>query len=82
MGKNSDLAILLSIVVIGMFIPFIGSVAITFNMDITQINSWYKIASTFGWFLLIFAVELAIVLLYFTLTSRIANKKLKDLENK
>ena len=77
MGKNRDLIQILIIVIIGMFIPFLGSLMITFGLDFTKINDLIKTASTFGFFLLIFAVELGIVFLYFTVTNKIANKKIE-----
>jgi hypothetical protein len=78
MGKNSDIAKILLIVIIGMFIPFLCSIAINFGLDITKFNNWLKIGSTFGWFLIIFGIELIAVILYYTLTNKIANKKLKE----
>ena len=71
MGKNKDLIVILLIVLIGMFIPFFGSIVINYGLHT------YKILSTFGYFLLIFAVELLIVYLYFTISNKIASKKIK-----
>jgi len=48
MGKHRDLAGILIMVIIGMFIPFAGSIAITFCSDITNLENWFKIGSTFG----------------------------------
>ena len=76
MGKNRDLIQILIIVIIGMFIPFLGSIIITFNLDITDTNNILKIGSTFIWFLVIFAIELAIVYVYYTLTNKLVNKKM------
>ena len=70
MGKNKDLIVILCIVIIGMFIPFLGSIAIMYGFDVVDI------ATTFGWFLLIFALELGAVYLYFTITNAIAQKKI------
>jgi len=81
MGKNQDLAIILIIVIIGMFIPFFGSILIMNNLnnlDITTISSWLKIGKTFGWFLLIFGLELGVVYLYFTITNTLAQKKIDE----
>lgn len=75
MGKNKDLAVILLIVIIGMFIPFLGSIAINYGFNFTEINNWLKIGSTFGYFLLIFAVELIVVYIYFTLSNKLAQKK-------
>ncbi len=82
MGKNKDLTIILLIVILGMLIPFLGSIIITFNLDITVLDNWAKIASTFGCFLLIFAIELLIVLLYFSISNKIYTKKLDNLNQK
>jgi len=76
MGKNRDLVQILIIVIIGMFIPFLGSIIITFNLDITDANNILKISSTFLWFLIIFAIELAIVYIYYTVTNKLVNKKM------
>ena len=76
MGKNRDLVQILIIVIIGMFIPFLGSIVITFSLDVTNTNNLLKIGSTFAWFLIIFAIELALVYIYYIITSKIANKKM------
>lgn len=76
MGKNRDLIQILSLVIIGMFIPFLGSITITYGLNIT------RIASTFGYFLLIFAIELAIVYLYFAISNKIASKNMKKYKPK
>ena len=76
MGKNRDLVQILLIVIIGMFIPFLGSIVITFGLNITDIKSLMKIGSTFLWFLLIFAIELALVYIYFLMTNKVARKKM------
>jgi hypothetical protein len=76
MGKNRDLIQILIIVIIGMFIPFLGSITITFNLDITNTNNILKIVLTFLWFLIIFAIELAIVYVYYNVTNKIVNKKM------
>lgn len=76
MGKHRDLLQILIIVIIGMFLPFLGSIVITFNLDITDTNNILKIGSTFLWFLIIFAIELAIVYIYYTVTNKLVNKKM------
>ena len=76
MGKNRDLIIILLIVIIGMFIPFLGSISIMFNITLTRPDSWWTIGKTFGWFLLIFGFELGAVYLYFTITNSVAQKKI------
>ena len=78
MSKNRDLIQVLSIIIVGMFIPFLGSIVITFKLDPLNINDILKIGSTFGYFLLIFGLELLIVYLYFWLTNMIAEKKLNQ----
>ena len=76
MGKTRDTIQILIIVIIGMFIPFLGSIVITFDLDITNMDNLLKIGSTFGWFLLIFAIELVVVFLYYKITNKIASKKM------
>lgn len=76
MGKTRDTIQILIIVIIGMFIPFLGSIIITFGLDITNMDNLLKIGSTFGWFLLIFAIELFVVYLYYRITNKIASKKM------
>jgi len=76
MGKTRDLIQILIIVIIGMFIPFLGSILITFGLDVTKLDDLLKVGSTFGWFLLIFGVELGVVYLYYHITNKIAGKKL------
>jgi len=82
MGKHKDTAGILLMVIIGMFIPFLGSIVITFGLDITNLENWLKIGSTFGWFLLIFGIELILVILYYTISNKIASKKIKVINNK
>ena len=77
MGKHRDLAGILLLVIIGMFIPFLGSISITYGFNFTEITEWFKIGSTFGYFLVIFGVELLAVFLYFIITSKIASKKIE-----
>lgn len=77
MGKNRDVVQILILVVIGMFIPFLGSIAITYGLDLTNLDNWLHIAKTFGYFLLIFALELGLVFLYFTISNKIVNKKIQ-----
>jgi len=77
MGKHRDLLGLLLLVIIGMFIPFLGSIAITYGFNFTEIGDWFKMGSTFGCFLVFFGVELLAVFLYFIVTSKIANKKIE-----
>jgi len=75
MGRHRDLIQLLLIIIIGMFIPFFISITIVFNLNLSLSDGWMSILSTFGYFLLIFAVELGIVFLYFRLTNLIAEKR-------
>jgi hypothetical protein len=82
MGKTRDLIQILIIVIIGMFIPFLGSIIITFGLDITNMDNLLKIGSTFGWFLLIFGIELAVLYLYYHITNIIARKKLDNYKPK
>ena len=82
MGKNRDLINILIIVLIGMFIPFLGAIIINFNLDVTNIDDLVKIGITFGYFLLIFGLEMLVVYLYFGISSWNANNKLKKFKPK
>ena len=77
MAKNKDMIQILFIVIIGMFIPFLGSIAINYG-----INDFVKIATTFGYFLLIFAFELGIVMLYISINGLISAKKINKYKPK
>jgi hypothetical protein len=76
MGKNRDLIKILIMVLIGMFIPFLGSIIISFGLDISNVDDLINIGKTFGYFLLIFAIELTIVYLYFSISNWAATKKI------
>jgi hypothetical protein len=76
MGKNTDLIQILLIVIIGMFIPFLGSLIIMFDVSPMTADGLLTIGSTFGYFLLIFGLELGIVYVYFYSTNAIAQKKI------
>jgi hypothetical protein len=76
MGKKRDLIQVLLLILIGMFIPFLGSVTLSYGFEIK------KISFTFFYFLLIFAFELGFVYLYFTLNNKRANKKMEKYKPK
>ena len=76
MRKNRDLIQILILVIIGMFIPFLGSITINYGLSVL------RIASTFGYFLIIFGIELGIVYLYFSIGNKIANKNLEKYKRK
>ena len=82
MSNNIDLIQILVIVILGMFIPFLGSIVIVFGMDLTIFDNLLKIVSTFMYFLLIFGIELLIVYFYFTISNKIAGEKLKKFKPK
>ena len=77
MTKNKDLFQILIIVIIGMFIPFIGSITINFGLNLGSLDNILKIVVTFSYFLLIFAIELLVVYFYFKITNIYANRKIK-----
>ena len=77
MTKNKDLFQILIIVIIGMFIPFIGSITINFGLNFGSLDNILKIVVTFSYFLLIFAIELLVVYFYFKITNIYANNKIK-----
>ncbi len=72
MGKNTDVVKVLLLVLIGMFIPFLGSVTLSYGFVLG------KIAATFLFFLVFFGLELGVVYLYFALGGRQANKKMEQ----
>ena len=76
MGKNRDLLHILLLVLLGMFIPFCISIALTYGLD------FQKIGLTFFYFLLIFGVELLVVYLYFSLSNWRANRHLNKYKSK
>ena len=82
MGKNRDLIQILTLVLFGMFIPFLISITITYSLDLTNMSDLIKIGSTFGYFLLIFGIELLIVYLYFTISNKMANKNMEKYKPK
>lgn len=82
MGKTKDLVQILIIVIIGILIPFTFSIVINFNLDIKNINNLFKIFSTFGWFLLIFGIELIVVYLYYQITNKISSEKFEKYKPK
>jgi hypothetical protein len=76
MGKHRDVIQILLLVLVGMFVPFLGSIALTYGLEIR------KIGLTFVYFIGIFGIELFVVFLYFTITSRQANKRLEEFKQK
>ena len=76
MGKNKDLIQILTLVLIGMFIPFLASITISYGLNLT------KIGTTFVYFLLIFGIELALVYLYFTASNLRANRNMEKYKPK
>lgn len=80
MSKNRDIVGILLMVIIAMFIPFLGSIAISYGFNYANLDNWIKIGSTFGWFLLIFGLELIFVFLYFKISNKISNDKIKKLK--
>ena len=76
MGKNKDLIEILLIIIIGIFIPFICSISISYGFNFNDLSNWLKVTSTFGYFLLIFAFELLVIYVYFTVSNKLAEKKL------
>jgi len=82
MGKNRDLVSILLLVIIGMFIPFLISIIITFGLDFSNVKDLLKIGTAFGYFLLIFGIELFVVYLYYSITNKIASKKLDEYKPK
>lgn len=76
MGKNRDLVKVLLLILLGMFVPFLGSIALSYGLMLE------KIVVTFVYFLVIFGCELAVVYVYFTLSGRRANQKMEQYKPK
>jgi hypothetical protein len=76
MGKNRDVLKVLLLVLIGMFIPFLGSITLSYGFVPKTI------AVTFLYFLVIFGLELGFVYLYFTFSGRRATKKMEQYKPK
>jgi hypothetical protein len=76
MSKNRDLLQILIIVIIGMFIPFIISVTLVYGFQLSDI------LVTFGYFIIVFGIELGIVYGYFAVTNWYAMKKLDKIKPK
>jgi len=67
MSKNKDL---------------IQILIINFGLDFSDTSDILKTISTFGWFLLIFGLELIVVYIYYQLTNKIASKRLEEYKTK
>ncbi len=74
MGNNTDVVKILIIVIIGMLIPFIGSVALAFGINLFTLHGWVSIILTFLFFLVFFGIELGVVYIYYNLTNRAAQR--------
>jgi hypothetical protein len=76
MGKTRDLVKVLLLILIGMFIPFFGSITLSYGFLPKTI------VITFLYFLVIFGLELGFVYLYFSLSGKRANKKMEEYKPK
>ena len=76
MSKNRDLIQILIIITIGMFIPFITSIGLVYGFYISNI------LVTFGYFILVFGIELGVVYGYFFISNWLAIKKLDKIKPK
>ncbi|HVQ00070.1 MAG TPA: hypothetical protein VMT57_01005 [Candidatus Thermoplasmatota archaeon] len=76
MGKHRDVLQILVLVLVGMFVPFLGSIALTYGLEIE------KIGLTFVYFIALFGFELFLVFLYFTVSGSRANKRLEEYKPK
>ena len=76
MGKNRDILQVLLLILIGMFIPFLGSITLSYGFKPKMI------LITFLYFLVFFGLELGFVYLYFTFSGRRANKKMEKYKPK
>ena len=76
MAKNKDLLQVLLLILIGMFIPFLGSIVLSYGFELKTI------LVAFLYFLVIFGLELGFVYLYFTLSGRRASKRMEKYKPK
>jgi len=76
MGKKRDLVKVLLLILIGMFIPFLGSITLSYGFVPRTI------VFTFLYYLVIFGLELGFVYLYFALSGKQANKKMEEYKPK
>jgi len=76
MGKNADIVKVLLLVLIGMFIPFLSSITLSYGFIPG------RIAVTFLYFLGFFGLELGVVYLFFSLGGRRASKKMEQYKPK
>jgi len=76
MGKTRDIVKVLLLILIGMFIPFLGSITLSYGFVPRTI------VVTFLYFLVIFGCELGFVYLYFSLSGKRANKKMEEYKPK
>ncbi len=76
MGKKRDLIEVLLLILLGMFIPFLGSITFSYGFEPKTI------LVTFLYFLVFFGLELGFVYLYFTFSGRRANKKMEKYKPK
>ena len=76
MGKNRDLIQILLLILVGMFIPFLGSITLTYGFELKTIGI------TFVYFLILFGLELGVVYLYFTLGNIRAKKQTEKQKQK
>lgn len=82
MGKTRDLIQIMIIIIIGMFIPFLGSIIIIFGLDIGNFDNLWKVGTAFVWFLFFFGIELFVVFLYYKMTNILSSKKLDKFKPK
>jgi len=76
MGKNQDIVKVLLLILVGMFIPFLGSITLSYGFVPRTI------VVTFLYFLVIFGLELGVVYLYFSFIGKRANKKIEQYKPK
>jgi len=76
MGKHRDIISIILLILLGMFIPFLGSITLSYGFEAQ------KIAMTFLYFLFIFGLELGIVYLFFRMNSKNLNKKMEKYKPK
>ena len=71
MSKRQDVLQILVLVLIGMFVPFLVSISLTYGLELE------KIGVAFLTFILIFGAELGAVYVYFSLGGSRTNRKIE-----
>jgi membrane protein implicated in regulation of membrane protease activity len=64
MGRNRDIALILLVVVLGMFVPFFGSIVYVYGLNVSRLVVGFVV------FVVLFGVELGVVYAYFKISGK------------